>query len=65
MVDDLYNAYGRCRGSVIYRTVLDLWKKYHCKDVSAIPEIDRQKMEILFSDKTRAEIIKELKEIQG
>lgn len=61
MIDELYNQFPRFRGNTIYRVIMELWEKYHCKDVSNIPDIDRQKMDLLFSDKERSEIIEGLK----
>ena len=63
MVDELFNQFPRFRGNTIYKTIKELWEKYHCKDVSNIPEIDRKKMDLLFSDKKRSEILEGLKEL--
>lgn len=63
MIDDLYNQFPRFRNNTIYKTIKELWEKYHCKDVSNIPEIDRKKMDLLFSDKKRSEILEGLKEL--
>jgi len=63
MIDDLYNQFPRFRYNTIYKTIKELWEKYHCKDVSNIPEIDKKKMDLLFSDKKRSEILEGLKEL--
>ena len=62
MIDELYNQFPRFHSNTIYKTIKELWEKYHCKDVSNIPDIDRQKMDLLFSDKERSEIVEALKE---
>lgn len=63
MIDELYNQFPRFQHNTIYKTIKELWEKYHCKDVSNIPEIDRKKMDLLFSDKKRSEILEGLKEL--
>ena len=63
MIEDLYNDFARFRSSTIYNTIMELWKKYHCKDVSSIADVDKKKMDLLFSDKSRSEILEGLKEI--
>lgn len=63
MIDDLYNNFARFHNNTIYKIIMELWKKYHGKDVSSIADTDKKKMDILFSDKSRAEILEELKEI--
>lgn len=61
MIDKLYNEFARCRGSILYKTIMQLWKKYHCKDISNIPAEDRELIDLLFSDKDRKEIVEILK----
>ena len=61
MIDDLYNEFPRFKHSTIYRTIKELWEKYHLKNISDIPEEDKQKIDLLFSDKERSEIITILK----
>ena len=63
MLDELFNSNARFRNSTIYKTILDLWNKYHIKDVTNIPEDDKKKMDILFSDLSRAEMIEALKSL--
>ena len=63
MVDKLYEKYPQCWG-ILYRTIHDLWLKYHCKDVSNIPKEDRELIDLLVSDKSREEIVAELKEMK-
>ena len=64
MIDDLYNDFPRFRSNTIYLTIKELWERYHLKDVTAIPEIDKNRMDILFSDLERSEIIAKLKELK-
>ena len=61
MVDDLYNEFARFRGSVLYKTIMRLWEKYHCKNISNIPADDKELIDLLFSDKDRKEIVEILK----
>ena len=61
MIDDLYNEFPRFRGSTLYKTIMELWEKYHLKNISDIPETDKRKIDLLFSDKERSEIIAILK----
>lgn len=61
MIDDLYNEFARFRGSILYKTIMQLWEKYHLKNISDIPEVDKRKIDLLFSDRTKSEIIAILK----
>ena len=61
MIDELYNDFLSCRISILYKTIMKLWEKYHCKDITNIPVEDRELMDLLFSDKDRKEIIEILK----
>ena len=63
MIDDLFNQFPRFQHNTIYKAIMELWEKYHCKNVSNIPEIDKKKMDLLFSDKKRSEILEGLKEL--
>ena len=63
MIDDLYNQFPRFQHNTIYKAIMELWEKYHCKDVSNIPEIDKKKMDLLFSDMKRYEISEGLREL--
>lgn len=65
MIDDLYNDFARFRSSTIYNAIRDLWLKYHRKDVTNIEGIDKKKMDILFSDMERSEILNALKELRA
>lgn len=56
MVDDLYNEFPEIRHSILYETILRLWKKYHLKDISNIPTDDREVICLLFPEKDREEI---------
>ena len=56
MIDDLYNRFATLRYSVLYRTIMQLWKKYHLHDISNIPAEDKELIDLLFSDKDRKEI---------
>lgn len=64
-IDDIYNKVRRLHCNTIYKTIMELWEKYHCKDVSNIEGIDKKKMDILFSDMKRSEIIDALKELKA
>jgi len=61
IIEELYNEFTRFRDSILYRTILMLWKKYHCKDISNIPAKDKELIDLLFSDKDRKEIVEILK----
>lgn len=61
MIDNLYNEFARFRGSVLYKTIMQLWEKYHCKDITNIPAEDKELIDLLFSDKDRKEIVEILK----
>lgn len=61
MIDDLYNEFARFRGSILYKTIRQLWEKYHCKNISNIPVDDKELIDLLFSDKDRKEIVEILK----
>lgn len=61
MIDDLYNEFARFRGSVLYKTIMQLWEKYHCKNISNIPADDKELIDLLFSGKDRKEIVEILK----
>ena len=61
MIDDLYNQFTKFRLSTLYKTIMELWEKYHLKNISDIPEADKRKINLLFSDRTRSEIIAILK----
>ena len=57
MIDDLYNEFAVLRGSVLYKTIMRLWEKYHCENISSIPAEDKELVGLLFSDKDRKEIV--------
>ena len=63
-IDTLYDKIPRLHNNTIYKTIMELWEKYHCKDVSNIDSLDKKKMDILFSDLSRAEILEELKRLK-
>ena len=56
MIDKLYNKFAICRNSILYKTIMQLWKKYHLHDISDIPAEDKELIDLLFSDKDRKEI---------
>lgn len=56
MIDKLYNEFAICRNSVLYKTIMQLWKKYHLHDISNIPAEDKELIDLLFSNKGRKEI---------
>lgn len=55
MVDKLYNRFATLRDSVLYKTIMQLWKKYHLHDISDIPAEDKELIDLLFSNKGRKE----------
>lgn len=59
MIDDLYNEFAI--HSILYKTIMQLWKKYHLHDISNIPAEDKELIALLFSDKDRKEIVEILK----
>lgn len=61
MIDDLYNEFARFRCSILYKTIKQLWEKYHRKNISDIPAEDKELIDLLFSDKDRKEIVEILK----
>ena len=61
MIDKLYNEFETLRDSIIYKTIMLLWKKYHLHDISNIPAEDRELIDLLFSNKGRKEIVEILK----
>lgn len=40
MIDELYKEFPALH-TVLYRIIKELWEKYHCKDISNIPQEDR------------------------
>ena len=56
MIDDLYNKFATRRYSVLYKTIMQLWEKYHLHNISNIPAEDKELIDLLFSDKDRKEI---------
>ena len=56
MIDALYNEFATLRDSVLYKTIMLLWKKYHLHDISDIPAEDQELIDLLFSNKGRKEI---------
>ena len=56
MIDKLYNKFATLRGSVLYKTIMQLWKKYHLHNISDIPAEDKELIDLLFSNKGRKEI---------
>ena len=63
-IDRLYEKIPRLHNNTIYKTIMELWEKYHCKDVSDIDSLDKKRMDILFSDLSRAKILEELKKLK-
>lgn len=62
MIDDLYNKFPELRGNILYETILRLWKEYHLHNIANIPAEDRELIDLLFSDKSREEIVGILKD---
>ena len=57
IIDKLYNKFAICRNSILYKTIMQLWKKYHLHDISDIPAEDKELIDLLFSNKGKKEII--------
>lgn len=64
MIDKLYNRFATLRYSIIYKTIMQLWKKYHLHDISNIPAEDKELIDLLISNKGRKEIEGILKSIE-
>lgn len=56
MIDKLYNRFETLRDSLLYKTIMLLWKKYHLHDISNIPAEDKELIDLLFSYKGTKEI---------
>ena len=56
MIDKLYNRFATLRDSVLYKTIMQLWEKYHLHDISDIPAEDQELIGLLVSNKGRKEI---------
>ena len=56
MIDDLFNRFAVLRLSVLYKTIMQLWEKYHLHNISNIPEEDKELIDLLISNKGRKEI---------
>lgn len=56
MIGKLYDRFAVLRDSVLYKTIMQLWKKYHLHDISNIPAEDKELIDLLFSYKGRKEI---------
>lgn len=56
MIDKLYDRFEICRNSILYKTIMQLWEKYHLHDTSDIPAEDKELIDLLFSNKGRKEI---------
>lgn len=56
MIGKLYNRFATLRDSVLYKTIMQLWEKYHLHDISDIPAEDQELIDLLFSNKGRKEI---------
>ena len=61
MIDKLYKEFAVLRSSVLYKTIMQLWKKYHLHNISDIPAEDKELIDLLFSNKDREEIVEILK----
>ena len=61
MIGKLYNRFATLRDSVLYKTIMQLWEKYHLHDISDIPAEDKELIDLLFSNKGRKEIEEILK----
>ena len=56
MIDDLYNRFAGLRLSLLYKTIMQLWEKYHLHNISDIPAEDQELIDLLFSNKGTKEI---------
>ena len=56
MIDDLYNRFAVLGLSVLYKTIMQLWEKYHLHNISNIPAEDKELIDLLISNKGRKEI---------
>ena len=56
MIGKLYNRFATFRDSVLYKTIMRLWEKYHLHDISNIPAEDKELIDLLLSNKGRKEI---------
>ena len=56
MIGKLYNRFAVLRDSLLYKTIMQLWEKYHLHDISNIPAEDKELIDLLVSDKGRKEI---------
>lgn len=56
MIGKLYNRFAALRDSLLYKTIMQLWEKYHLHDISDIPAEDRELIDLLVSNKGRKEI---------
>lgn len=61
MIDKLYKEFAVLRSSVLYKTIMQLWKKYHLHNISDISAEDKELIDLLFSNKDREEIVEILK----
>ena len=56
MIGKLYNEFATFRDSVLYKTIMLLWEKYHLHNISDIPAEDQELIDLLFSNKGTKEI---------
>lgn len=56
MIGKLYNRFAVLRDSIIYKTIMQLWEKYHLHAISDIPAEDKELIDLLVSNKGRKEI---------
>ena len=61
MIDKLYNEFAILKDSILYKTIMQLWKKYHLHNISNIPAEDKELIDLLVSNKGRKEIVEILK----
>ena len=62
MLEELQKEFPRLKFNIIYNTIIELWRKYHCKNISNIPAEDKEKIELLFSDIEREILVTVLKD---
>lgn len=64
-LDDIIERFPGYKSNLLFSTIYDLWIKYHLKNVSNIPAIDRAKIDLLVSGKSRDDVLNELKQLKN
>ena len=61
-LDTIIERFPHFKNNTLYRTIFELWQKYHLQNVSDIPAEDRAKIDLLVSDLPRETVEESLKE---